>query len=467
MPEVPRWWKRFSPFAAWRRRRVAEDQGWEKIPKVMKPRTYRPIHLATLIALTVAALTLTGLAASLMWDAAQVPANLPNSPDLAVRAAQLRVDVIRNILAVGAGTGGLIALFLALRRQYVKERVDYDDQAHKTRSAEDSKHDATERRVTDLYVKAAEQLGSENAAVRLAALYSLERLGQDNPEHRQTVVNLICAYLRMPFVPPKLRQERVSIGGRRLVEAPDGIIPILDDEEVGRHHELEVRVTAQRILKKHLEYGELADDGPVGGQAFWDGADLDLTGAVLVEFDMSYCSVDNLSMSGVHLLGSSDFHAVVVIGYANFSDAAFHGTTSFSWAKLIRPNFSGAVFRGPAFFDKARFYQEASFNYAQFHSDASFGSIEGALPSFKGAKAKIKVAVGHTWPQGYDVMRNRHDAEMGDVKFRGISPEEVDPEQRSSWKFYPTAAGPNRAEHEPNPVQHADDDDKEDGERAQ
>ena len=53
--------------------------------------------------------------------------------------------------------------------------------------------------VTELYTKAVEQLGSDKAPVRLGGLYALERLAQDNPAQHQTIVNVICAYLRMPF----------------------------------------------------------------------------------------------------------------------------------------------------------------------------------------------------------------------------------------------------------------------------
>ncbi|MEV4075213.1 hypothetical protein [Nonomuraea fuscirosea] len=39
---------------------------------------------------------------------------------------------------------------------------------------------------------------------RLGGLYALEQLAQDNrdPVLRQTVVDVICAYLRMPYTPP-------------------------------------------------------------------------------------------------------------------------------------------------------------------------------------------------------------------------------------------------------------------------
>jgi hypothetical protein len=43
---------------------------------------------------------------------------------------------------------------------------------------------------------------NNGTADSLTALYTLERLANDNPGHRQTIVNIICAYLRMPWTPP-------------------------------------------------------------------------------------------------------------------------------------------------------------------------------------------------------------------------------------------------------------------------
>ncbi|RSM95837.1 hypothetical protein DMB42_49020 [Nonomuraea sp. WAC 01424] len=53
-----------------------------------------------------------------------------------------------------------------------------------------------------MYAKAVEQLGNEQAPVRLGGLYALERLAQDTPALRQTIVDVICAYLRMPYALP-------------------------------------------------------------------------------------------------------------------------------------------------------------------------------------------------------------------------------------------------------------------------
>ncbi|MBB5856491.1 hypothetical protein ACFQ05_26765 [Amycolatopsis umgeniensis] len=95
-----------------------------------------------------------------------------------------RVDAIKTGLGIGAGTTGVFALLLAVRRQWHSET------------------DAIEKNVTELYTKAADQLGSAEAPVRLAGLYALERLAHNNPGQRQSIVNVICAYLRMPFTPP-------------------------------------------------------------------------------------------------------------------------------------------------------------------------------------------------------------------------------------------------------------------------
>lgn len=95
-----------------------------------------------------------------------------------------RLEAINIAGRLAIGTGGAAALLLAARRLRFTEL------------------DGTERRITEQQGKATEQLGHENAPVRQAGLINLERLAQDHPEHRQAIVEIICGYLRMPFVPP-------------------------------------------------------------------------------------------------------------------------------------------------------------------------------------------------------------------------------------------------------------------------
>jgi hypothetical protein len=107
-----------------------------------------------------------------------------------------RLEAIKTGFTVGLGGGGSIVLFLAIRRQWHQEAV-----------AAVTIRDAAERRITDQYIKATEHLGSTLAQVRIAGLYALERLAQENPGQRQAVSDVISAYLRMPFVLPGDGQE--------------------------------------------------------------------------------------------------------------------------------------------------------------------------------------------------------------------------------------------------------------------
>lgn len=150
-----------------------------------------------------------------------------------------QLDAVRTAGTIVIGAGGGAALLLAARRQRSTEialKQKDRDQAHQETVARAEQEDATERRITELYTKAADQLGSDKAPVRLAGLYALERLAQDNPRHRQTIVSLLCAYLRMPYA------VRLDVPTRHA----------LRDLDNGAIEEREVRVTVQQVLADHL-----------------------------------------------------------------------------------------------------------------------------------------------------------------------------------------------------------------------
>jgi hypothetical protein len=93
-------------------------------------------------------------------------------------------EVTRSAATIAALFGGLFAIVYAYRKQRVEEAA-----GHRSDSEALSKR----------YQDAAEQLGHQNAAVRLAGLYSMARLADDWPEQRQRCVDVLCAYLRMPL----------------------------------------------------------------------------------------------------------------------------------------------------------------------------------------------------------------------------------------------------------------------------
>jgi uncharacterized protein YjbI with pentapeptide repeats len=262
------------------------------------------------------------------------------------QAATVRIDVIRTALAAGAGVGAAITLMLAFRRQRHHEIV-----------AASAEHDASERRVTELYTKAAEQLGNARAPVRLAGLYALERLAQLTPDQRQTIVNVICAYLRMPYTPPsKDRHDKIRTAQRttRFAALADSSAAAGDKDA---HEERQVRLTAQRIISDHLRYTEtqppscghrrVAD--PNAG--FWPNIRLDLTDATLLNFDFSNCRATH-----------AEFDRATFTGDADFSEATFTGDAKFR----------ETTFTGQAVFDRATFHQEAWFHSATIADTAWF-----------------------------------------------------------------------------------------------
>jgi hypothetical protein len=372
--------------------------------------TYTPIRRRTfLITLGLAVVFWAG-AALWTWVAVQGV----KESDLAVRQAQLQADAIRNVLGFGAALGGLVALFLAIRRQYVNERT-----------ARVTEHDATERRITELYVRASEQLGSEKAPVRMAGLYALERLGQGNLSQRQTIVNLICSYLRMPYLLPDDPYPYYA--------DPDS----QDDSQEGepepptelvqaRRQELESRLTAQRILAEHLGCPMVLDDDPPAN--FWSGMDVDLSGATLVNFDLTETRIKHLSLRGGRLCihgqrptaGAAGFVYMRVDGRAVFDLADFQCQATFMYAR----------FTGRTYFRHCRFGHGVDFGGAKFEASADFSRFSGR-PTFNGAMATRSPDDPHRFPRGWYVSDSMGEGDMGLLLHHGAQPDPTEKDQVS------------------------------------
>ncbi|NJP32369.1 pentapeptide repeat-containing protein [Micromonospora thermarum] len=377
------------------------------------------------------------LAVALGWwvlDSLLGEADRATQPDT---RATLRVDAIRTGLTVVAGTGGGLALLLAARRQWISERAQRHQEAvaaqdqthrervqahaeavadaaqrHQERQAEAAEHDAAERRLTELYTRAVELLGSDNAAVRLGGLHALERLGQDNPGQRPTIVAVLCAYLRMP--------------------------PADDPRET------EVRRTAQRVLTRHLR----AD-----GDQFWPGVSLDLTGARLDGFDATGCTLVDADLTGAVCTGATRLTGATLRGRlslgatfeelfldgatgdaeivldgadverASFDRADLGGVLSGRGATFGRATFRGTTFRETATFDTARFTDSATFREADFRAGLSMEhAVFGGYAGFRQARFadlamfRFTEFGGEAW---FEQARFENKGSFGRARFHG------------------------------------------------
>lgn len=133
--------------------------------------------------------------------------------------------------------------------------------------------------------------------MRLGGLYALERLAQDHVEQRQTIVNVLCAYLRMPYTLPETDTN-----------TDRDIRKELTAEHRDLTQEREVRLTAQRILTHHLQPGP---DTSVPVETFWENIDIDLTSATLINFTLANCTTRTAKFDEAIFTGTARYCAVV------------------------------------------------------------------------------------------------------------------------------------------------------------
>lgn len=192
------------------------------------------------------------------------------------RAAAL-ATIRGNVLAMATGLAALLAVFNTARNA---------DTARRTFQLGERGHD------TDRFSKAVEQLGSGQAPVRLGGLYALEQLAQNNPALRQTIVDVICAYLRMPWTPPR-NEDRP----KQIRTAHTGAPARVNRDPA---EERQVRLTGQRVLADHLRWQKHRwRQGPTAANPlFWPGIRLDLSGASLLDAGFGGCRFDQADFRG-------------------------------------------------------------------------------------------------------------------------------------------------------------------------
>ncbi|MEU4524922.1 pentapeptide repeat-containing protein [Amycolatopsis sp. NPDC024027] len=334
-------------------------------------------------------------------------------------SAQAHADAIRTGLATAGGTGAALALLLAVRRQRSTELaldLQADDLIQKEQVASVNNHDATERRITELYTKAVEQLGNDKALVRLGGLHALERLAHDNRTHRQTIVDVLCAYLRMPYTPA---DQQTLIHAHRLpASAQEGDITFAADSNLNapeleqREQERQVRQTAQRILASHLKpYRD--KEGQPSNPKFWPDIDIDLTGAYLIDFAMNQCELSTITCNGTIFSGETTFRSfscnMAFIQSAEFIRhptaetfmADFRGSKFSSDAWFSYTTFAGKpLFNADEFFAGSHFNGHASFKESTFCRGARFdGATFEAGVNLTGARTRVGDDPATCWPE--------------------------------------------------------------------
>ena len=278
-------------------------------------------HIGTALAVsfTVAVVGLVGLA-WLAWVLLGVAGFRRHGPP----ALHDTVGILQLVFASVAGAGALVALIVAYRRQKVAEA--------------DSAHDRT-RVFNERFTTIAAQLGDAQPAVRLAGVHAMAGLADDWKANRQTCIDVLCAYLRLPYEPDPGEgapaPERLAFRASR-----------------------EVRHTVIRVITAHLSGGAAVS---------WRGLKFDFTGVVF----------DGGSFAGAEFTGA----LLGGEGAVSFAGAQFTGgTVDFRHVK-----FTG----GPVSFRSAKFTGgKVDFGFAEF----SGGTVDFASAKFTGGKVDFGYA---------------------------------------------------------------------------
>ena len=165
-------------------------------------------------------------------------------------------------LAVLGGVGAAIALVVNYRRQKVLES------------------ETLTKRFSDF----TNQLANDKPPVKLAGVYSLFRLADEWKEQRQQIIDVLCAYIRLPD-PPR------------------------DQQGIRAGHE--VRRTILRQMVRRMQKGGTFRDGEYN---------YDFIGVTFASSNLR-----STNFSGVIFTGTADFSECSLYGRVNFRDATFKG----------------------------------------------------------------------------------------------------------------------------------------------
>lgn len=249
-------------------------------------------------------------------------------------------------------TGGLAGgAIVALYALWLNDRRRKVEEARQELESQRIDHDRS-RVADERFARAVELLGHDAAQVRVGAMHALAGLARSRVEYTQTVLDILCAYLRRPF-----RHEK-------------------DDERT--EIELEVRLTSQRLIEDLL---------PRRDQENAPRYDLNLTKAHLEFMDLSYRQVGDLYMRVAHFEESNSFHHMLIHGHFYVTEATANGRFQVQHTEI----------RGKAWFSRFRSTGIALFTDTKFGGETKFAGSEWADVKADGCTFAVEPELPEAW----------------------------------------------------------------------
>ena len=280
--------------------------------------------------------------------------------------------------AILLATGGLIAL-IALGETRRKNDNDKrkNDQEKEKNDRDHLRQVRAERR--ERYTKAVEQLGSQEAPVRMGGVYTLVGLVDEWLEEKslsdderfkegQVIINNLCAYIRSPFTLTsyydELSENAPSLEGIYKDKKEEFYVDkaILDSEA-------DVRLS---IIKEIHDRIQGPDKNTPGA---WSDFEYDFSGSTFfypIDLRNSYYAKP-INFSGSTYQGWADFSRSTYQGWADFSHSTYRGRATFNGSTYRgRATFNGSTYQGLATFNGSTYQGLATFNGSTYRGRATF-----------------------------------------------------------------------------------------------
>lgn len=243
----------------------------EESPSTPRKRGWTPIVLASGVLASFAIILL------LMWLVPHwwVPNQLPESERIR-RMNEARVPIAAGLAAVGT----VWALYYTARTHSVTRRNSDIAERAQRETARLAEHGQN----IDRYNKAVELLsqpGKTNVAARLGGIYALEALATDSARYRQTVVDVLCAFVRHQSHAP--REVTDTIG------------------RLGLAVDVQAACTVLTRLSQLSERGDWCPSVDLAGAKLESA---ELSGAIFHKANLRFTVLESANLNGVQFKGA-------------------------------------------------------------------------------------------------------------------------------------------------------------------
>ena len=349
-------------------------------------------------------ITSIGLACALsipqrVFETPREPANDKSAP---VLLAQSNLRLAFLYITGGAiAVVGLIETFRKNNNEKLKN--DQDKEKNDREHLRQVRADRRER-----YTKAVEQLGSQEAPVRMGGVYTLvglvdewleeESLSNDERfKEGQVIINNLCAYIRSPFTLASHYDELSNP-----TPTPEGIYKDKKEEfyidKAILDSEADVRLS---IIKEIHDRIQGPDKNTPGA---WSDFEYDFSGSTFfypIDLTNSYYAKP-INFSGSTYKGGADFTGSTYKGGADFTDSTYKSWADFTDSTYQgRADFRGSTYEGRAYFIISIYEGEAYFTGSTYKDVADFiGSAYQGWADFRGSTYEGGAYFSHSTYEG-------------------------------------------------------------------